>query len=252
MKRRIGEHPRLKSGASRSTENSPQFHSKLPSTHGLKRSGMSSSLLNNLLIILFLFAWSHSPLFAQNNNSSESTQISGAMLSEVEIDYKINLSTSMAKAVQIFNPDFTIWRRARFNLESIKNYPYKASQSPSAVFGDFNGDGIIDAVLMGHDNTDELLIAIMSKSGKEDYKVVGIWTKYGLWNSKNVPPESIAGGDFLLFLHHKGERIKSKNLNGCSERTLKTDAFGVMNFDVKDIETLFPCGNMPVIVSCRL
>jgi len=252
VKRRIDALPGLKSGASSITENSPQFRSRLPSLPGLLRPGMGGSLLNNISIILFLCAWSYPPLFAQNNKLSESIQITDAILSEVEVDYKITLSTSMAKVLQIYNPDFRVWTRARFNLELIKNYPYKASQSPSAVFGDFNGDGIIDAVLMGYDKTDELLIAILSKSGKEEYKVVGVWTKYGLWNSKNVPPESMAGGDFLLFLHHKGERIKSNSLNGCSERTLKTDAFGVKNFDVKDIETFFPCGDMPVLVSCQL
>lgn len=230
----------------------PQFCSRQPFIPGLLRPGMNGSLLNNILIILFLCGWSYSPLSAQNNNFSESIQASGAILSEVEIDYKITLSTSMAQALQIYNPDFRIWRRARFNLEAIKDYHYKTVQSPSAVFGDFNGDGIIDAVLMGYDKTDEMLIAVLSKPGKENYKVAGIWTKYGLWNSKNVPPESMAGGDFLLLLHHKGERIKSNNPNGCSERILKTDAFGVRNFDVKDIETFFPCGDMPVVVSCQL
>ncbi len=170
----------------------------------------------------------------------------------MEIDYKINLSTSMTKALQAYNPDFKIWRSAKFNPKLITDYPYKPYQAPSAVFGDFNGDGAIDAVLMGHDKTKELLIAILSKSSKEDYKVVEIWTKHGLWNSKNTHPESIADGDLFLFLHHKGEIIKRSNPNGCSERTLKTDAFGIENFDIKGIETLFPCGDMPILVSCQL
>jgi len=248
VKRQAGALSGLKSEASRSIETTPQLCSRQPLIPGLLRPGMNGSFL----IILFLCGWSYSPLSAQNNNFSESIQVSGAILSEVEIDYKITLSTSMVKALRTYNPDFRIWGRARFSLELIKDYPYKASQSPSAIFGDFNGDGIIDAVLLGYDKTDERLISILSKPGKEDYKVVEIWTKYGLWNSKDVPPESTTGGDLLLFLHHKGEKIKSKSVNGCSEQTLKTDSFGVKNLDVKDIETFFPCGDMPVVVSCQL
>lgn len=168
------------------------------------------------------------------------------------IEYSVVLSSAMASALRFYNPDFMLWGQKNFTPMLVSTYKYSLQSVPSAVIGDFNGDGIIDAVLMGHDKTDELLIAILSKFGKEEYKVVGIWTKYGLWNSKNMQPESRAGGDLLLFLHHKGETIKSNNPNGCSERILKTDAFGVKNFDAKDIETLFPCGDMPVIVSCQL
>jgi hypothetical protein len=206
----------------------------------------------HILLALFLCAYFCSSLFAQDNNLAESGHTTTAIFSEVAIDYKVALSTSMAKAVRTYNTDFKIWKKARFNSELIKSYPYKASQSPSAVFGDFNGDGIIDAVLGGYDKTNELLIAIMSKPGKDDYKAVEIWTKYGSWNSKDIRPDSMTGGDFLLFLHHKGETIAHVTPNSCSEQTLATDAFGIKNFEIKGVETFFPCGDMPIPTSCLL
>ena len=99
---------------------------------------------------------------------------------------------------------------------------------------------MVDAILMGHDKVYEWMIAIVSKSDGKEYKVVEIWFS------------SDPGRDLLLVLHHKGEIIKSDKPNGCSERILKTDAFGVKNFDSENRETFFPCGDKPMLVSCLL
>lgn len=190
--------------------------------------------------------------FAQNNKSLKLIQAKNDIKPKVEIDYKIILSTPMAKALKKRKPDFRIWKRKNFTPESVEKYEYKVSQSPSVVFGDFNGDNVIDAILSGHNKINELIIAIVSKSNSGEYKVIEIYMKYGEWNLKNSNPDSISYVDLILVLHHKGEIIKSDKPNRCSERILKTDAFGVKNFDIKNKETFFPCGDAPMMSSCLL
>lgn len=208
--------------------------------------------ISNFLFFLIFCGYSPPLLFAQNNKSIKSFQAITNIESKIEIDYRITLSTPMAKALKKRKPDFRIWKRERFKPGSIKNYSYKTFQSPSAVFGDFNGDEIIDAILMGHDKINEWIIAIVSKPDRKEYKVIEIWIKFGLWNSKNMQPGSVTDSDLILVLHHKGEIIKSDKPNRCSERILKTDAFGVKNFDSENKETLFPCGDAPMMSSCLL
>ena len=56
------------------------------------------------------------------------------------------------------------------SLRHIKYYPYAANSLPYAVKGDFNGDGIPDMVLAGHDNDANITVVLMS-SGTTYYPI---------------------------------------------------------------------------------
>ncbi|MDD2803988.1 MAG: hypothetical protein PHV33_00405 [Elusimicrobiales bacterium] len=75
----------------------------------------------------------------------------------------IQLSPEIAAALSKFNKDFKLW--------SNRDYPStSASVSPQyALKHDFNGDGIEDMVVAGHDNDANLVIEVMS--GPDGYHV---------------------------------------------------------------------------------
>jgi len=204
---------------------------------------------------------------------------------KTEIAYKVSLSSEMAEALGKYeerrNSVFRICDIESFSEGIIDSSSFGKLQSPSAVFGDFNGDGMVDSVLMGYmENGQGEVIAIVSQLAKRDkdkakeiqdvvmspspgwtdtpnnskkeeikekYKAFEIALLNG-WAFRGEKPYRL---DLALTLHRKGEIIKSSNPNRCSH-VLTTDAFGIENFDEKNTETLFPCGEMPLSVACLM
>ncbi|MCK5583253.1 MAG: hypothetical protein KAI33_05660 [Elusimicrobiales bacterium] len=161
----------------------------------------------------------------------------------VKIDYEVILSSSMNAGLKKFRTDFKIWKQINFSPEIINEYEYTPYQSPSAVFGDFNNDGTIDVVLMGYGEYQKHILVL--KSRKDKYVVKEIWMGSGL----NKQPKSTRNIELALTLHPKGESIKKKHPNSCKDSILANDAFGVKNFDIDGMETLFPCEKY-MVVSC--
>lgn len=87
--------------------------------------------------------------------------------------YKVVLSSGIREALRNYNPDFKIWAQSEYKPEVIGLYSFSARQSPSAVKGDFNGDGHLDAALSGRNKTSSVLLAVLSDSATS-YKVVEI------------------------------------------------------------------------------
>ncbi|MBI5178701.1 MAG: hypothetical protein HZA04_05530 [Nitrospinae bacterium] len=90
----------------------------------------------------------------------------------IEVEYKVFLSTGMTAALNKYDPEFKIWRAQDFHTMWRGLYDYKsfqpsrsflAYQTPSAVIGDFNGDGIPDAALSGHTKKYQALLVVLSK-----------------------------------------------------------------------------------------
>lgn len=73
-------------------------------------------------------------------------------------------SSAMAAALKAYNPDFVPWTIADFPPKRIEHYPYSANSLPYAVKGDFNGDGITDLALAGHDKTKNRTVVLLSVS----------------------------------------------------------------------------------------
>jgi len=100
----------------------------------------------------------------------------------VEVEYQVLLSSGMKTALEKHVPGFELWKARDFNPMLRALYDYKsyhrdrdflAYQTLSAVVGDFNGDGLPDAALMGHTKTDEVFLVVLSKG--IGYEVVEIY-----------------------------------------------------------------------------
>ena len=76
---------------------------------------------------------------------------------------EMTLSPQMSEALEQYSPNFVMWQINDYPSERIKYYPYSNKSLPYAVKGDFNGDGIEDMAVAGHDNDSNLILAIMSK-----------------------------------------------------------------------------------------
>lgn len=150
---------------------------------------------------------------------------------KVEVSaYRLTLSSAMAAALKTYTPEFIIWEAADFDPDLLAMYAYGGTtgeytlnyQSPSAVIGDFNGDKVPDAALLGHDRTHKKMLVLLS--GADGYSVVEI-SSYPL--EKTVPVTTkTAGGELsqCLELVHPG-KIKADPGYKRPEITLKTDAF---------------------------
>lgn len=123
----------------------------------------------------------------------------------------LNLTKEQRLAIKAYNPDFQIRERTHYLPSLLKQYPFSNSQLPFAVIGDFDGDGVKDAVLQGHDKANELLIAVLSSGGvpgvvealrsklidaKTEFYEMGDHTEYGLWTYLTIVPKGMVNSPF--------------------------------------------------------
>jgi len=90
-----------------------------------------------------------------------------------QCSYKVVLVPGIREALRNYAPDFRIWEQSEYNPEVTGLYSFSARQSPSAIKGDFNGDGYMDAALSGRNKTSSVLLAVLSDSATS-YKVIEI------------------------------------------------------------------------------
>ncbi|TMB24260.1 MAG: hypothetical protein E6J59_00585 [Deltaproteobacteria bacterium] len=79
-------------------------------------------------------------------------------------EHIVVLPKPMKKALDRFNPKFTVWRERDYCSWYAKECTTR--QTPFAVIGDFNGDGVLDVALHGHDEHRGLIVTVLSKDGK--------------------------------------------------------------------------------------
>ncbi len=80
---------------------------------------------------------------------------------KAEYDRNLSLSAAMQKALYEYAPGFVAWKQGDYPLKRIAHYPYSSVSLPYAVKGDFNGDGIDDMALSGHDNDANITVALV-------------------------------------------------------------------------------------------
>lgn len=120
----------------------------------------------NFFALLFLFSF---PGTARTKEAFEGWN-TGVQVSS----YSVIISDRMKLALDAYAPGFTLWETEDFQ-KILKTYPFTKNQCPQAIFADFNGDNIGDAVLWGYDNQNTYFIALLSytkDAGDVDYKAV--------------------------------------------------------------------------------
>lgn len=87
-------------------------------------------------------------------------------------------TSEMAAALGKYSLDFVTWKIEDYPPERIKNYPYSDKSLPYAVKGDFNGDGIEDMAVAGHDKDSNLVLGVLSSDGNYRVLVIRYWDYY--------------------------------------------------------------------------
>jgi len=148
----------------------------------------------------------------------------------IDFEYEVILSTSMETALKKYDKEFKIFKAQAFEPFLRKIYSYKilwfdrknnvtGYQTPSALIGDFNGDGIADAILIGHNKTQGKLIAILSKD--KEYIAMEVRS----WSCGEICEEKEGNLEGCLELIPVGTKIKAEPAYNRPEINLKTDAF---------------------------
>lgn len=150
----------------------------------------------------------------------------------VKADGRMILSYSMSEALKKYNPNFKIRRTDEF-IHVVQKICKFAKKAPYAVFGDFNGDKKKDVVIMGYNETSNLLISIVST--KNAYETVEI-SKDELKNYKEEwleinPGEKEYGIWWFLTLVPAGKIIKARPEWNRPEMNLVADGFEIEAFE---------------------
>lgn len=87
----------------------------------------------------------------------------GPMIIMIGSEYGIYLTDDMNAVLRNYDPTFAHWRPGDYIPSIAQTYKYAPCQAPFAVIGDFNGDGIPDAVIDGHASKESRVIALLSQ-----------------------------------------------------------------------------------------
>jgi len=84
----------------------------------------------------------------------------------------LSLPDKIKAVLNDYNPTFQVWKSEDYveHCGQPPHYDCSEQQAPFAVAGDFNGDSLQDIVLMGHDETKDLILAVLSNN--DSYRVV--------------------------------------------------------------------------------
>lgn len=165
--------------------------------------------------------------------SPASAEDSAYTTPEIKSEYinAIALSVPITKALHRYAADFKSWGLPDYPPEQIKNYPYSEKSMPYTVKGDFNGDGIEDAAITGHNQEANLVLVILS--GSTGYHILRAKEdKYYTTSHKQEGEVPYTATDALV-LKKKGTMLREGDMSVIIT-VLKTDGFsvkGIRRFD---------------------
>lgn len=84
--------------------------------------------------------------------------------------WRLDLPPGVEDALDRYNRDFEMWSADDYRGR-LAEYDFSPRQTPWAVVGDFNGDGIEDVAIAGRDDRDALVVLILS-TGRGRYRAV--------------------------------------------------------------------------------
>lgn len=132
----------------------------------------------------------------------------------------------ITKALATYDPEFHTWTLAAYPSEKLALYPYSEKSLPYAVFGDYNGDGMEDVVLAGHNKHANIIVALMATA--TGYYAIEVQKKAyyvrTVEQRKNVPYTA----DGILLFQRKGGQYVAGDTQ-IQRVVLKTDGFAVQH-----------------------
>ncbi len=132
----------------------------------------------------------------------------------------------MSAAIRGYDPDFEVWTQDDYAPGIVRAYNFSLRSTPAAIIGDFNGDGVLDAYLTGHDKTNVINIAVLSSSSAT-YTVA----EMGRGRLDEIPDYVYAKGTKKFLAAYafqpKGSRYDCGGDAGVSILTLKNDGVAI-------------------------
>jgi hypothetical protein len=95
--------------------------------------------------------------------------------------HRLVLTIPMLRAVDAWDPTFRPWEDRDYQPGIISTFKFSSYEAPFAVFGDYNGDGHIDAAVEGRTKAHTVEIVLLS--GGSTYRVI-VLSKTGLTDPK--------------------------------------------------------------------
>lgn len=83
---------------------------------------------------------------------------------------EIDIPERMREALKKWDSDFVLWRSTEYSPYLCLNISTSPALALNAGLGDFNGDGLQDVVVAGHNDRSELLVVVLSQKNA-GYKV---------------------------------------------------------------------------------
>ena len=136
------------------------------------------------------------------------------------------LTASTIAALATYDPEFHTWTLAAYPPEKLINYPYSEKSMPYAVSGDYNGDGMDDMVLAGHNKNANIIVALISAA--TGYRVVEVQKASYYSKSREQGKEIHYTADGILLFQRKGSRYIIGDME-TGPVVLKTDGFAVQH-----------------------
>lgn len=133
-----------------------------------------------ILIFISNIAYSQS----SKDNSSPFIEVSGT-------SSRLHLTPDMNKELKTKAPSFKQYPPKHFPADITKDYKFNKNQMMSAVLGDFNGDGSLDALVQGSDDEGDVIYFIHSSGSlyflsEFGSRHGGMKTIPSLYNEKSV------------------------------------------------------------------
>lgn len=139
----------------------------------------------------------------------------------------ITLPAPIMEALRAYNPEFNVWTLASYPPDELNLYPYSAKSLPYAVFGDYDGDGMEDVVLAGHDKEANIVMVLFSAA--TGYHIVEVRrTPYYARAREKGKELSPAVSEILLF-QREGCRYSVGDM-AIRDIRLETDGFVLDSF----------------------
>lgn len=146
--------------------------------------------------------------------------------------YSVLVSPQMYDAISGQIKGFELRPLNYYPAEIRHAYPFTVAQSPSAVFGDFNGDKIEDAVFIGDDGKYSFTLVVLSK-----YEVTGKARQAVSYSVREFSKTPLAEVGALngstwayLVLRGKGRIMIPNDSSELETFELKNDAFEVITW----------------------
>lgn len=102
--------------------------------------------------------------------------------------WRLDPTGPVEDALDRYDPAFEPWTQDDYPVDALAGYPFSPVQTPWAVVGDFNGDGLTDVAVAGRTDRDAVVLLVLSAGVR----------RYRAFELTRVPYDPEVPGTILL------------------------------------------------------